>query len=127
MRLLIIAAFALNILTACSKNESRNPEEHVLYGKWEMGPGNGDTIEFLNSNGRNILRFYDARFITGIYAEREYKYVNGELSIQMYPSQAFTPITSFTWKQGSSEFNVMSNELYPLSSSMVTLIYNKIP
>ena len=117
MRHLVVSALALSMLTACSKNKSK-PEENVL---------DGDTIEFLNNNGRNIMRFYDARFITGIYTEREYMYVNGELSVQMYPSQAFIPITSFTLKQGSNEFTVMSNELYPLLSSAVTLIYDKIP
>ena len=126
MRHLVVIALVLSMLTACSKNKSK-AEENVLYGKWEMGPADGDTIEFLNNNGRNIMRFYDARFITGIYTEREYMYVNGELSVQMYPSQAFIPITSFTLKQGNNEFTVMSNELYPLLSSAATLIYDKIP
>jgi hypothetical protein len=117
---------ALTVLIACSKKEGKEREEAMLYGKWEMGPGDGDTIEFLNRNGRNILRFYDARFISGIYAERAYQYTSGALSIQMYPSQAFTPVTSFTWQRGSGKFSVMSNELYPLLSQSVILVYNKI-
>lgn len=128
MRFLVITIFAVYILSACSKNESVNPEEAALYGKWSMGPrGDGDTIEFLNSNGRNILRFYDARFITGIYIEREYKYFNEKLSLQMYPSQPFTPVTSFAWIGGSRSFSVQSNELYPMLSSVVTLVYTKVP
>jgi hypothetical protein len=127
MRLVIIAVFSLVVLNACSKKESRNPEEYVLYGKWEIGPNDGDTIEFLNKSGRNILRYYDAHFITGIYMEREYRYVNGALSIRMYPSENFTPIGSFTLRQQNREFSVMANELYPLLSSTATLIYNKIP
>jgi hypothetical protein len=127
MRLLIITIFAMGILSTCSKNESKNPEKPALYGKWSMGAGDGDTVEFLNSNGRNILRFYDARFITGVYTEREYRYNNGKLSLQMYPSQPFTPVTSFAWNQGSSTFSVLSNELYPMLSSVVTLVYTKVP
>jgi hypothetical protein len=127
MRALIAAIFVLSIVIACSKNESRNPSEHELFGKWQMGPGNGDTIEFLSSGGRNILRYYDAHFITGIYMEREFRYVDGKLSIQMYPAEPFTPITSFAWRQINSSFSVMSNQLYPLLSTNMTLIYNRIP
>jgi hypothetical protein len=127
MRALITAIFVLSIVIACSKNESRNPYEHELFGKWQMGPGNGDTIEFLSSGGRNILRYYDAHFITGIYMEREFRYVDGKLSIQMYPAEPFTPITSFAWRQINSSFSVMTNQLYPLLSTNMTLIYNRIP
>lgn len=127
MRPLITMVFVLTVLAACTKNQNRIPEEQQLYGKWEMGPGNGDTIEFLNSGGRNILRFYDDRFITGIYTEREYRYVDGQLSIQMYPSQVFTTITSFNWNQGKGSFSVLSNEWYPMLSASVTLVYNKVP
>lgn len=127
MRSVFIAAFALALLTACSKKENSSPEEYLLYGKWAIGSHDGDTLQFLSNGGRNILRYLDARFITGIYMEREYKYVNGMLSIQMYPSEDFTQISSFTLRQQDSEFSVAANELYPLISSNATLIYNKIP
>ena len=127
MRSIIVAAFAIGLLTTCSKKESKNSEEYLLYGKWEMGPHNGDTIEFLNKGGRNILRFYDSVFITGIYAEREYRYVNGALSIRMYPIEDFTPISSFTWQQQGNKFSVLSSDFYPLLSLSVTLVYTKIP
>ena len=127
MRSIIVAAFAIGLLTACSKKESKNAEEYILYGKWEMGANNRDTIEFLNKGGRNILRFYDSVFITGIYAEREYRYVNGALSIRMYPIEDFTPISSFTWQQQGNKFSVTSNDFYPLLSLSVTLVYTKIP
>ena len=127
MRYVLIATIAMCLFAACSKKESVNPQKQVLYGKWAMGPGDGDTLEFLSKNGRNFLRYLDAHFITGIYMEREYMYVNGVLSIQMYPSEDFTQIPSFTLRQQDDEFCVMANELYPQISSTVTLIYRKIP
>ena len=63
----------------------------------------------------------------GIYTEREYKYINGVLSVQMYPSENFTQISSFALQQQNTEFSVKANELYPLLSSTATLIYHKIP
>jgi hypothetical protein len=112
---------------ACSKKESRNPQEYILYGKWQMGSGDADTLEFLNKAGKNILRYYDARFITGIYTEREYRYINGMLNLRMYPSQDFTPVTSFALTSQNNQFSVMANELYPLYSSTVTITYTRIP
>ena len=127
MSYVFTAAFALSILVACTKKETRKEEEYVLYGKWEIGPNNDNILEFLNKNGRNTLRYYDAHFVTGIYTEREYKYIKGMLSVQMYPSENFTQISSFALQQQNTEFSVKANELYPLLSSTATLIYHKIP
>jgi hypothetical protein len=123
---MIITAIALSLLIACSKKETRNSEEYVLYGKWEMGHNDADTLEFLNKSGQSILRYYDAHFINGIYMEREYRYINGMLSIRMYPSEDFTAAPSFILKQ-LNEFSIEGNELYPLLSSTATLVYKKVP
>ena len=126
MRYLLIATIAMYLFAACSKKEIMNAQKQTLYGKWAMGPGDSDTLEFSSENGRNILRYLDAHFITGIYMEREYRYVNGVLSIQMYPSEDFTQIPSFTLLPQDDEFSIMANELYPQLSSTITLIYRKI-
>lgn len=121
--------FTLLFFAACSKSKDKDksPEEHLLYGKWEMGPDRGDTIEFLNKNGQDILRYYDGIFISGIYMERPYRYSNGNLSIQMYPTENFSPAPSFTRTQQGNAFTIRINEFYPLLSTSVTVTYRKIP
>lgn len=127
-------AFALSFIllifsfAACKKDH--NGSESVLYGTWVKGPNFGDTLWFMQKNGKNIMRMADS-FNSGmaVYSEKEYRFRNGVPEIKMFsPSlDNYHPLSSFTWIQQGKEFSLKGFQLYLfMSSTMTEFTYRKI-
>ena len=123
--IVFIGLFAASFtMLNCTKDKSQN--ESIFYGTWVKGTNTGDTLQFYQKNGKNILAL-NYSFNSLIYAptEFEYFYVNDHLSIR-HTSTDFS-IESFTWKQVGQEFELQGTELFPfMSSTQVYFNYRKI-
>lgn len=125
--ILIVIASALSF-ASCKKNHSGS--ESVLYGTWVKGSNFGDTLWFMQKNGKNIMRMADS-FNSGmaVYSEKEYRFRNGVPEIKMFsPSlDDYYPISSFQWIQQGSRFSLKAFQLYLfMSSTMTEFTYRKI-
>lgn len=121
--ILVVLAFAY-----CKKDH--NGSESVLYGTWVKGSNFGDTLWFMQKNGKNIMRMADS-FNAGraVYSEKEYRFRNGIPEIKMFsPSpDDYYPISSFKWIQHGSRFSLKGFQLYLfMSSTMTEFTYRKI-
>jgi hypothetical protein len=122
--------FILLILTFAACKKDHNGSESVLYGTWAKGPNFGDTLWFMQRNGKNIMRMADS-FNPGVavYSEKEYRFRNGIPEIKMFSPTLddYYPISSFTWIQPGREFSLKGFQLYLFMSSTLTeFTYRKI-
>jgi hypothetical protein len=128
MRFLLSILIICFVITGCKKKYAS--DESILHGTWVKGANFGDTLWFITRNGQHIMR-QAMSFNSGIpvYVEREYTYEDGRLSVRFNAQfiQDYTPITSFTWTNIGSEFNIQGIELYPFMSSTATVFtFHKI-
>ena len=124
--LIVLASFFL--IAGCKKDKASG-DEAELYGTWTKGTNYGDTLWFMNKNGRNILRMAETFNIAmPVYAEKEYRFRNGRLEIKLYSptSQEYFPMSSFTWTDRRREFTITNSQLYVFLSSIITYTYRKI-
>ena len=116
------------VFAACKKDGAQS--ESALYGTWIKGSQAGDTIQFLLKNGKHILRQNDSfNPAMPAYTEKEYKYQNGKLSLQLFApfSEEFYPIDSFRWTNLGREFTLQGIQLYSFMSSTLTYFtYRKL-
>lgn len=127
-RLLIALGILWIAAGSCSKNKESKATE--LTGTWIKGSNAGDTLYFIEQNGKNILR-YNASFNAGLpaFTEIEYRYVNRKLALKNFLAQpgSYYPIESFRWLQQGREFEVLGYQLFPIMSSTITVFtYRKI-
>jgi hypothetical protein len=119
LRLLMIM-LVMFIVLSCRKD---NASVTDLTGTWVKGTSAGDTLVFLNINGKHILR-YNVSFNEAMpaYTETEYRFRNGKLELKgfMTTQNDYNTIESFTWKQEGEEFEVLGYQLYPFMSSTLT-------
>jgi len=122
----IVLASAL-LFAGCKKDKA-SADEIALYGTWIKGNNYGDTLWFMNKNGKNILRMAETFNIAMlVYAEKEYRFRKGMLEIKQYStSDEYFPITSFTWTDRGREFTITNSQLYIFLSSIITYTYRKI-
>jgi hypothetical protein len=118
----------VSLLAACKKDVTQS--ESALYGTWVKGNQPGDTLQFLEKNRKHILRQNDSfNPAMPAYTEKEYKYQNGKLSIQLFApfSEEFNPIDSFRWISFGREFTLQGIQLYIFMSSTQTYFtYRKL-
>ena len=115
------------VFFACKKNGLRN--ESDLYGTWVKGSNTGDTLWFMKKNGKSIIRVPDSfNPQMAIYSEKEFRLLNGVLSIKTYApfSDEFDPISTFSWIDPGKEFSIQNTELFLFMSSIITYKYKKI-
>lgn len=121
---IIVSAFSF---TSCKKD--RAGSESVLYGVWVKGSNFGDTLWFMQKNGKNILRKAESfNASMAVYSENEYRFRNGIPEIKLGSTAAdYYPITSFAWIQQGKEFSLKAFQLYLfMSSTMTEFTYRKI-
>ncbi len=112
---------------ACKKDGIGN--ESDLYGTWVKGSNMGDTLWFMKKNGKSIIRVPDSfNPQMAIYSEKEYRLLNGFLSIKTYApfSDDFDPVSTFRWIDRGKEFSIQNTELFLFMSSIITYKYKKI-
>jgi hypothetical protein len=128
MRLILIAFTGIALFTgACKKKNDSDPG--ILYGTWVKGINAGDTLVFINKNGKKILAYNPSFNATQpTYTETGFDYQNGKLYLAPFSgSTALSEINSFTWKQYGKEFEVQGIQLFSfLSSTQVMFNYKKI-
>jgi hypothetical protein len=125
-----VLSFILLILTFAGCKKDLNGSESVLYGVWVKGSNFGDTLWFMQKNGKNIMRMADSfNAGTPVYSEKEYRFRNGVPEIKLFsPSpDDYYPISSFKWIQQGSKFSLKGFQLYFfMSSTMTEFTYQKI-
>jgi hypothetical protein len=123
-------AFAFGVVFMGCKKENNSSSASDLYGTWVKGAQYGDTLQFLRKNNQNILRINNSfNPLTPAYTEQEYRFRQGKLEVKVFSpaSQEFYPISSFTWTQPGSEFNIQGIQLfYFMSSTNTYFTYRKI-
>lgn len=127
----LIAAFIFILLAAfsfaCKKDTSAGESE--LHGAWVKGSNLGDTLWFLEKNGRHFMRIAESfNPLMPIYAEKEYRLQDGKLSIKIFTpvSGDYFPMNSFQWTDHRKEFTIQNSELFMFLSSIITYKYRKI-
>ena len=125
-----IAGFLLLLLVflsfACKKEGAG--DEADLYGTWVKGPNFGDTLWFMKKSGQYLIRMPESgNPLMSAYSEKEYRFSGGVLSIKLFAlsSPEYFPITSFNWTDPGKEFTILSTQLFPVMSSMITYKYKK--
>ena len=111
----------------CKKDKTI--DEPDLYGTWVKGSNHGDTLWFMKKNGQHIVRIPESfNPLVPVYAEKEYRFQNGELSIKSFgpASQEYYPITSFRWTDQGKEFTIQNSQLFIFMSSIIPYKYKKI-
>jgi hypothetical protein len=119
---------SISFCLGCKKDKS-SADEIALYGTWVKGTNYGDTLWFMNKNGKNILRMADIFNIASpVYGEKEYRFRKGVLEIKQYSptSDEYFPLTSFNWTNRGREFTITNSQLYIFLSSIITYTYRKI-
>ena len=122
-----IALVSIFLFPGCKKNKTFG-EEAVLHGTWVKGSNFGDTLWFMNKNGKNILRISTFNPSMPNYEEKEYRFRNGGLEIKSFApaSQEYFPINSFSWTDRGREFKIVNSQLFIFMSSIITYTYRKI-
>ena len=115
-RLPVLLCFAGIFICACTK--SNNSSETFLYGTWVKGNNPGDTLLFMNENGRHIFQF-PAALSSAMYGytKRPYRYQQKKLYVQLASDIEF-PLSSFKWITEGKSFELQGNDLYPYMSSI---------
>ena len=92
LRVPVIAIICCALLTAgCTKNKAVDNNEAALYGAWVNSNLPTDTLWFMNKGGKNILRYNNSLNLTApAYAEQEYFFKDGKLSIVLGGPLALT-------------------------------------
>ena len=118
--LLIVLVCGL-LFGSCRKNNTAD-NEAVLYGTWVNTSNPGDTLHFINSNNKNMLRYnVSLNAVHPAYEESEYSYADGKLSVAVFGAGAILhSINSFTWKQPGQSFEVQGIQLFMIMSSSST-------
>ena len=122
----IIITFVILSL-ACKKDI--DGVESDLYGTWVKGSNIGDTLWFMKTNGKYIMRIPESfNPLMPRYSEKEYQFKDGKLKIKSFAptSREYFTINSFTWIRPKEEFTVTNSELFIMLSSIVTYKYQKL-
>lgn len=128
IRMVIALIIFVSIVAGCKKDGAQSGAD--LYGTWIKGNQSGDTLQFLQKNGKDILRRNES-FNPGMpaYSEKEYRFRNGKLAIKLTSpfSEDFYPIDSFRWTRAGKEFSVQGIQLYMfMASTNVYFTYRKL-
>ena len=116
VRLSVFCMLACILFAACSKNN--DSDEQFLYGVWVKGNNPGDTLLFMNENGRHIFQFPASLSPAAAgYTKLPYRYQKKKLYVQL-TTDAEYPLSSFTWKTEGRSFELQGNDLYPYMSSI---------
>jgi hypothetical protein len=124
--ILLIAFIALSY--ACKKDGISNVTR--FYGNWVNTNDPGDTLEFKNKIGKNILSYKLTQGTTAQKTEVEYKFSDGTLLIRSLTltGSDFYPLSGFKWVKVGQEFEWNGNSRYPyLSSIQPAYTYRKLP
>jgi hypothetical protein len=118
----------VSIIAGCKKDSAQSGAD--LYGTWIKGNQAGDTLQFLQKNGKDILRRNES-FNQGIpaYTEKEYRFRNGKLAVKLFSpfSDDFYPMDSFRWTSAGREFSIQGIQLYMyMASTNIYFTYRKI-
>ena len=111
---------------ACSKTYTNN--ESMLYGTWVKGPNFGDTLQFLQKDGKNIMRSNQSfNPSLSAWTEWEYRFKNGQLSIALGVNTEYRLLDSFTWIESGKKFDILGFQLFMFMSSSAThFVYTKL-
>lgn len=128
IRLVLTLVFCISLFAGCKKDGAHSASD--LYGIWIKGNQAGDTLQFLQKNGKDIMRQNES-FNPSMpaYTEKEYIFHNGKLSVKLYTpfSEDFYPIDSFRWKRTGKEFSIQGIQLYMfMAATNVYFTYRKL-